>query len=171
MQGGRERARERDRCMLLYGDVHTRSAVLCARRGFRYSGASAARKKPKHYRYWWPSCRTDRVDLSARRKEIFLRGAPGREAEIGRRRTAGDTPRRKFTIIFAGAGRVAKWNFHDMAYTSRDETFFPSANFTVVAIEGGIVTSVIGKPESLLINFFFYLTIAREIFKSRSSAS
>lgn len=51
--------------------MHTRE-VLCARRGFRYSGASAARKKPKHYRYWWPSCRTDRVDLSARRKEIFL---------------------------------------------------------------------------------------------------
>lgn len=59
----------------------------------------------------------------------YFSGARRREAEIGRRRTAGDTPRRKFTIIFAGAGRAAKWNFHDMAYTSRDETFFPDREF------------------------------------------
>lgn len=112
--------KRKERSLHRYGDAHTCETLhaVYARRGFRYSGASAAQKKPKHYRYWWPSCRTDRVDLSARRKEIFLRGARARRKEDGnedgdkgRRRTAGDTPRRKFTIIFARAGRAAKWNF------------------------------------------------------------
>ena len=152
MHEGRERKRERDRCML-YGVAHTRSAMLCARRGFRYSGASAARKKPKHYRYWWPSCRTDRVDLSVRRKEIFLRGG----SERGGDRATGN--RRWYAkaeiydnICRGRTSREMKFPRYGLHFSRRD-LFPPTANFTVVTRRNRDVGD--RKAESLMINFFF----------------
>lgn len=139
MHGGREREpRKRDRCML-YGDAHTRSTV-CPLGAFDIP-ARVPRGKSLSTTVI-DDRRVERTALIYRPGgKKYFSGALWREAEIGRRRTAGDTPRRKFTIIFAGAGRAAKWNFHDMAYTSRDETFFPpTANFTVVAIEGTVIS-------------------------------
>ena len=121
-KGEKEREKEIVAC---YMALHTREAQCCVPVGAFDIPARVPRGKSLSTTVI-DDRRVERTALIYRSGgKKYFSGAGRREAEIERRGTAGDTPRRKFTIIFAGAGRAAKWNFHDMAYTSRDETFFP----------------------------------------------
>lgn len=103
----RERKREKE-IVACCAAMHTREALCCVPVGVFDIPARVPRGKSLSTTVI-DDRRVERTALIYRPGgKKYFSAAHWREAEIGRRRTAGDTPWRKFTIIFAGAGRAAK---------------------------------------------------------------